>query len=49
MQAAEFFAGMVIGQRQTRSLLGLGNSQDPIEIEATARMAARRFLRAYAP
>ena len=49
MQAAEFFAGMVIGQRQTRSLLGLGNSQDPIEIEATARTAARRFLRAYAP
>ncbi|MGE5566675.1 MAG: TetR/AcrR family transcriptional regulator [Hyphomicrobiales bacterium] len=49
MQAAEFFAGMVIGQRQTRSLLGLGNSQDPAEIDRIARTAARRFLRAYAP
>jgi AcrR family transcriptional regulator len=49
MQAAEFFAGMVIGQRQTRSLLGLGNSQDAAEIDRIARTAARRFLRAYAP
>jgi len=49
MQAAEFFAGMVIGQRQTRSLLGLGNSQDADEIDRIARTAARRFLKAYAP
>lgn len=49
MQAAEFFAGMVTGQRQTRSLLGLGNPQSDAEIDLIARTAARRFLRAYAP
>lgn len=48
MQAAEFFAGMVVGQRQTRALLGLG-SNPPDEIDRIARAAARRFLRAYAP
>jgi AcrR family transcriptional regulator len=49
LQAAEFFAGMVTGQRQTRSLLGLGNPQSDAEIDRIARTAARRFLRAYAP
>lgn len=49
MQAAEFFIGMVLGQRQTRSLLGLGGPLPPAEIDKTARAAARRFLRAYAP
>jgi AcrR family transcriptional regulator len=48
MQAAEFFAGMVTGQRQTRALLGLGNPPDG-EIDLIARAAAKRFLRAYAP
>lgn len=49
MQAAEFFAGMVVGQRQTRSLLGLSQPLSPAEIEDIAGSAARRFLRAYAP
>jgi len=49
MQAAEFFAGMVIGQHQTRSLLGLGNPHTQAEIEQIAQTAAQRFLRAYAP
>ena len=49
MQAAEFFAGMVIGQRQTRSLLGLDTPMSAEEIDEVARAAAARFLRAYAP
>ncbi|HEX6859411.1 MAG TPA: TetR/AcrR family transcriptional regulator [Caulobacteraceae bacterium] len=49
MQAAEFFAGMVIGHRQTRSLLGLNKPLTPSEMDAVARSAAKRFLRAYAP
>jgi AcrR family transcriptional regulator len=49
MQAAEFFAGMVTGQRQTRALLGLGNPQSDAEIDVIARTAAQRFLKAYAP
>jgi TetR/AcrR family transcriptional repressor of mexJK operon len=49
MQAAEFFAGMVIGQHQTRSLLGLGSALAANQIDQVARSAAQRFLRAYAP
>ena len=49
MQAAEFFAGMVIGHRQTRSLLGLATPLSPAEIDRIATTAAARFLRAYAP
>lgn len=49
MQAAEFFAGMVIGQRQTGALLGLVDPLSAAEIDGVAREAARRFLRAYAP
>ena len=49
LQAAEFFAGMVIGQRQTRSLLGLDTPMSAEEIDEVARAAAARFLRAYAP
>lgn len=46
--AAEFFAGMVIGGQQLAHLLGLGREADPAEIDAIAREAARRFMRAYA-
>lgn len=49
MQAAEFFAGMVIGQRQTRTLLGIATPLTPVELDQIARTAAQRFLRAYAP
>jgi len=49
MQAAEFFAGMVTGQRQTRSLLGLSAPMTAAEVDQIAREATRRFLRAYAP
>jgi AcrR family transcriptional regulator len=49
MQAAEFFAGMVIGQHQTRSLLGLGSSLTAAQVDQVARSAAQRFLKAYAP
>jgi TetR/AcrR family transcriptional repressor of mexJK operon len=49
MQAAEFFAGMVIGHRQTGALLGMSKPPTPADIERVAREAAARFLRAYAP
>jgi TetR/AcrR family transcriptional repressor of mexJK operon len=49
MQAAEFFAGMVIGHRQTRSLLGIDGQLTPAEIDKVANDAAARFLKAYAP
>lgn len=49
MMAAEFFTGMVIGQRQTRSLLGIDGALTSAEIDKVAREAAVRFLRAYAP
>lgn len=49
MQAAELFAGMVAGQRQTASLLGLSKPLAAPEIDRIAREAAYRFLRAYAP
>lgn len=49
MQAAEFFAGMVIGHRQTGSLLGMTKPLAALEMDKIAREAARRFLRAYAP
>lgn len=49
MQAAEFFAGMVTGHRQTRTLLGLAETPPEAELERIARAATRRFLRAYAP
>lgn len=47
--AAEFFVGMVTGQRQTRSLLGQSSPLQPEERDAIAREAAARFVRAYAP
>ncbi len=49
MQAAEFFAGMVVGQRQTRSLLGLPQQLSSEDMDAIALTAAQRFMRAYAP
>lgn len=47
-QAAEFFAGMVIGQHQTQALLGLMPELSDEEADAYARAAAHRFMRAYA-
>lgn len=49
LQAAEFFAGMVVGQQQTRKLLGVGEPLTEEEIDRTAKAAAMRFMRAYAP
>ncbi|HEX7884602.1 MAG TPA: TetR/AcrR family transcriptional regulator [Phenylobacterium sp.] len=49
LQAAEFFAGMVLGRHQTPSLLGVSFSVTDDEIEQIAYEAAARFMRAYAP
>lgn len=49
LQAAEFFSGMVAGHFQTKALLGLTEPLGEALTEQTAREAARRFLRAYAP
>ena len=48
-EAAEFFAGMVIGSRQIAGLLGVTRPLEAAEIDRLAREAARRFLKAYAP
>lgn len=48
-QAAEFFAGMVMGHNQLRVLLNLPSEKTAAEHYATAAEAAARFLRAYAP
>jgi AcrR family transcriptional regulator len=47
-EAADFFAGMVVGQHQLNGLLGLPSELCDERIERLAREAARRFLRAYA-
>lgn len=49
LQAAEFFAGMVLGRYQTPSLLGVSIGLSEAEIESVSREAATRFMRAYAP
>lgn len=49
LEAAEFFAGMVIGSYQTAGLLGVESTLDEARIERIATEAAARFLRAYAP
>lgn len=49
LQAAEFFAGMVMGRYQTPSLLGVDIGVTEAEIERVATEAAARFMRAYAP
>ena len=48
LEAAEFFAGMVIGSYQSAALLGIERGLDDAKIEALGREAAHRFLRAYA-
>lgn len=47
-QAAEFFAGMVIGSHQSAALLGMPVDMTEARIDAIAREAAARFLKAYA-
>jgi len=48
-EAAEFFAGMVIGSYQTAALLGVDPGLDEARIGRIAAEAAARFMRAYAP
>jgi TetR/AcrR family transcriptional repressor of mexJK operon len=48
LQAAEFFAGMVINSQQSAALLGVPVSLTEAKIDAIAREAAARFLKAYA-
>lgn len=48
-QAAEFFAGMVIGSYQTAALLGAARPLSDEIIEQVATEAAARFMKAYAP
>ena len=48
-EAADFFAGMVLGGRQLEGLIGLPSELTPEDIQRLAREAARRFMRAYAP
>lgn len=48
-QAAEFFAGMVLGSFQTATLLGVDTGLDEARIDRVAAEAAARFLKAYAP
>ena len=48
-EAAELFAGMVVGSRQVEQLLGLPLNLTPARIDRIAREAALRFVRAYAP
>ena len=47
LQAAEFFSGMVLGQRQTQALMNLGPDLSEDEVETLAAEAARIFMRAY--
>ena len=47
LQAAEFFSGMVLGQRQTQALMNLGPDLTDDEIETLAAEVARIFMRAY--
>ncbi len=48
-EAAEFFAGMVVGSYQTSTLLGAAPRLDAARVDRIATEAARRFMRAYAP
>ena len=47
-QAAEFFAGMVIGSHQSAALLGVQVMLTEAQVDQIAVEAATRFLRAYA-
>jgi AcrR family transcriptional regulator len=49
LEAAEFFAGMVIGSYQTAALLGVDRGLDDAKVDRVATEAAARFMRAYAP
>jgi TetR/AcrR family transcriptional repressor of mexJK operon len=49
LEAAEFFAGMVIGSYQSAALLGVDRGLTPEKIDRIATEAATRFMRAYAP
>lgn len=48
-QAAEFFGGMALGSYQMAGLLGADRALCADQIDAIAREAAGRFLRAYRP
>lgn len=48
LQAAEFFAGMVLGTHQAAALLGVPVTLTDPKIDEIAREAAARFLKAYA-
>ncbi len=48
-EAAEFFAGMVIGSFQSAMLLGVELQLDEAKVDRVATEATARFLRAYAP
>jgi AcrR family transcriptional regulator len=47
-EAAEFFAGMVLGRFQTPALLGAPVDLGEAAVERAAQEATRRFLKAYA-
>jgi AcrR family transcriptional regulator len=47
LEAAEFFAGMVLGSYQTAALLGVERPLDEAKIDRIATEAAARFMRAY--
>lgn len=49
LQAAEFFAGMVLGRYQTPVLLGVPIGLTEDDVDKVAHEAAARFMRAYAP
>lgn len=44
---AEFYGGMILGQRQTRALLGLATDLSEEEVDTLATEAARIFMAAY--
>jgi AcrR family transcriptional regulator len=48
-EAAEFFAGMVLGSYQTAALLGVDRGLDEAGMGRIADEASARFMRAYAP
>jgi hypothetical protein len=48
-QAADFFAGMVLGGYQAAALLGVDRNLSEEQATALAQEAAARFVRAYAP
>jgi hypothetical protein len=49
LQAAEFFAGMVMGSYQSAALLGVPTMLTEAKIDQLVTEAAARFLKAYAP